>query len=484
MTMKKGFTLIETLVAVSLLTVAVVAPMTLTARSLSAAYYARDQITAFHLAQEAVETVRNVRDGNILQNALGASVDLLTGIPSITGQPFTVDTRNGSMTQCPVTCPPLKTDGELYGYQNGSPWVATRFTRTVRAEPVSGNNDEVRVSVTVSWRSGSFQTRTFTISENLYRWIADSSVSGEGGGEVGEAGEVTIILTSGTSWPVPADWNSTNNTIEAIGAGGRGDHNGDTGAGGSGGGAYAKISNLSLTPGASVSYSIGAGTSGTATDNDTWFNGATFAASSVGARGGAGNSGNSGGAGGPASTSIGTVKFDGGDGANRQNSNNGGGGGGAGGGSAAGIDATDGSKTGGAGNGGLSGGGAGATADNQGSAGTNLTGTVGSGGGGGGGGLGQGHGAGEGGLYGGGGGGHGHEGSAGGVGGPGIIVIRYTPVNTGVGASSGDATRTYAAGNLTPGSLISVIVGGGGAGGNGTYDSGATALGRVEITWQ
>ena len=54
MTMKKGFTLIETLVAVSLLTVAIVAPMTLTARSLSAAYYARDQITAFHLAQEAI----------------------------------------------------------------------------------------------------------------------------------------------------------------------------------------------------------------------------------------------------------------------------------------------------------------------------------------------------------------------------------------------------------------------------------------------
>src|SRR3989344_3675218 len=191
-------------------------------------------------------------------------------------------------------------------------------------------------------------------------------------------------------WRVPTNWNSSNNSIEVIGAGGRGNHNGDTGAGGSGGGAYAKISNLSLTPGASVSYSIGAGTSGTATDNDTWFNGATFAASSVGARGGAGNSGNSGGAGGPASTSIGTVKFDGGDGANRQNSNNGGGGGGAGGGSAAGIDATDGSKTGGAGNGGLSCGGAGATADNQGSAGTNLTGTVGSGGDGGGGGLGQG----------------------------------------------------------------------------------------------
>ena len=48
----RGFTLIETLVAISLLMVAIVAPMSLTARSLATAYYARDQITAFHLAQK------------------------------------------------------------------------------------------------------------------------------------------------------------------------------------------------------------------------------------------------------------------------------------------------------------------------------------------------------------------------------------------------------------------------------------------------
>ena len=58
----RGFTLIETLVAVSLLAVVIVAPMSLTTQSLSSAYYARDQMTAFHLAQEAIESVRSVRD--------------------------------------------------------------------------------------------------------------------------------------------------------------------------------------------------------------------------------------------------------------------------------------------------------------------------------------------------------------------------------------------------------------------------------------
>ena len=171
-----GFTLIETLVAISLLTVAIVAPMSLTARSLSTAYYARDQITAFHLAQEAIETIRHVRDGNILQNALGTPVDLLAGIPSVTGEPFIVDTRNDNMEPCiSGVCEPLKTDGEIYGYEIGQEWTPTRFTRTVRAQFVEDSSDEVRISVTVSWQSGSFKVRSFTISENLYRWIEDGA---------------------------------------------------------------------------------------------------------------------------------------------------------------------------------------------------------------------------------------------------------------------------------------------------------------------
>lgn len=68
-----------------------------------------------------------------------------------------------------------------------------------------------------------------------------------------------IALTSGSTWTVPSDWNSAANTIEAIGAGASGT---STVAGG--GGAYAKLSNQTLTTGAVINIQVGSG--------DTWWN--------------------------------------------------------------------------------------------------------------------------------------------------------------------------------------------------------------------
>ncbi|MBI4087780.1 prepilin-type N-terminal cleavage/methylation domain-containing protein [Candidatus Kaiserbacteria bacterium] len=174
-----GFTLIETLVAISLLTVAIVAPMALAAQSLSSAYYARDQVTAFYLAQEAIESVRAIRDSQVLQIAKSAnasSINLFGPIP-LNDQPFTIDTRKSDPAQaisiCSGECAPLQTDGTLYGYETG--WVDTNFTRTVKAAFVAGTQDEIRISITVSWKTGSIQTRSFTISTDLYRWVNDGS---------------------------------------------------------------------------------------------------------------------------------------------------------------------------------------------------------------------------------------------------------------------------------------------------------------------
>lgn len=175
----KGFTLIETLVAVSLLVIAIAGPMSLAAQSLSSAFYARDQMTAFHLAQEAIEAVRFVRDSNMLINNVAGTpiVDILQGIPKTDGSPMIVDIRNNTITACDPTCPPLKTNGTLFGYEPDTnlDWQMTRFTRTMFVTFVNNNNpDEIKVRIEVKWRSGAFQERTIVMSENMHRWLPDT----------------------------------------------------------------------------------------------------------------------------------------------------------------------------------------------------------------------------------------------------------------------------------------------------------------------
>jgi type II secretory pathway pseudopilin PulG len=57
-----GFTLVEALVAISILMVAVTSPMMIAQKSLSTAILTKDQMTASFLAQDAIESVKNIRD--------------------------------------------------------------------------------------------------------------------------------------------------------------------------------------------------------------------------------------------------------------------------------------------------------------------------------------------------------------------------------------------------------------------------------------
>ena len=55
--------------------------------------------------------------------------------------------------------------------------------------------------------------------------------------------QIFLTSTTTTTWTVPADWDSANNTIEVIGAGGGGSSY-DSREGGGGGGGYSKVSNI------------------------------------------------------------------------------------------------------------------------------------------------------------------------------------------------------------------------------------------------
>ena len=315
---------------------------------------------------------------------------------------------------------------------------------------------------------------------------------------------VIFLTTTGSgTWTVPAGWNNSNNSIELIGGGGGG-MGGSNGRYGGGGGSYSKLTNFSLTRGATVFVNVGAGGPGTTSvgqspGGDTWLNKTTNAAPTLIANGGqaigggsngnnkfgvnnignityAGGTANQGasaygnggaGAAGPIGTggagARGNPEGGGGGGSNGSSVTAGGDGGISGGLGGAGWDGTtvysggaggrSGSPNGGAGSNGSGGGGAfGAGGGGNGGNGRGWTSTLGAtaGGGGGGGGGGNGVGAlkgGNGGLYGGGGGGSDRAGVVGGDGAQGIIVITWddTPppaVTSFVNQISGNGSKT------------------------------------------
>ena len=180
-----GFSLIETIVAIAILTVSMVAPLTLAQRGLNASLYARDQVTAFYLAQEAIEYARNVRDNNNF-NSLSGGANWLSGLENCTNQTCGIDTNiSPSTIACsnPQNCQLVfnSTTG-VYGDYGlrvaggilSSGWRTTAFTRTLQITPnvptaELGSNAAADLVATVSWRTGLI-SKSITINERIFNW--------------------------------------------------------------------------------------------------------------------------------------------------------------------------------------------------------------------------------------------------------------------------------------------------------------------------
>jgi prepilin-type N-terminal cleavage/methylation domain-containing protein len=178
---KTGFTLVETLVAISILTLSILGTFTAVQNGLATSSFAKDQVTAFYLIQEAMEYARNIRDDNglstlyALENG-GSTVPWLTSMSNIPSDPCyfgktcIIDSSLKQMTSCSGgfgTCPFISqnSSSKLYGHSTGGSWVLTKFRREMQFESVS--SQEVAVTVRVSWVSGSFG-KTITVKQTLF----------------------------------------------------------------------------------------------------------------------------------------------------------------------------------------------------------------------------------------------------------------------------------------------------------------------------
>lgn len=161
-----GFTLLETLVAVTILTMVIIGPLTLAINSISAAMISQNQIIAFYLSQEAIEYIGNIRDSNFLQGK-----NWLDGLADCAGVAGCyVDIPNNKITACIGECPKIKYDdgGYYYNYVSGKEVI---FTRTVKITPnIGGNSDEVKVEVVAQWSEKFGGQKSFTLQKNLFKW--------------------------------------------------------------------------------------------------------------------------------------------------------------------------------------------------------------------------------------------------------------------------------------------------------------------------
>lgn len=175
-----GFGLVETLVAIAILTIAISSTLSLARQGLTTASVAKGQIVGFYLAIEGMELVRNQRANSILNGddwifKFGTPSAGAGGSKCFNNKGCYIDAHTIAklVEDCSApSCPLLEynTATNEYGYGNGG--VETTYVRRINMDQIV-SDQEVKVTVTVSWQSGSFVGQEVVLEETLFNWTKD-----------------------------------------------------------------------------------------------------------------------------------------------------------------------------------------------------------------------------------------------------------------------------------------------------------------------
>ena len=189
-----GYTLVETLVAISIFSVSILGLLVMLSQGIADTGYAKKKMTAAYLAQEGVEYVRNMRDTIMIYDPSGdpeigwnelrdTHLDLCKQTDGCFFNPADPDTGlvygnpdrpmlTIAIESClgpnPDGCPELLYHPDSGKYDYTSPGDTSGFRRKIRIEQVSV--DELKVTSTVFWTQGSGDYH-MDFSENLFKWI-------------------------------------------------------------------------------------------------------------------------------------------------------------------------------------------------------------------------------------------------------------------------------------------------------------------------
>ncbi len=176
---QKGFTLIETLVAIFILALTIGALLTLTAGGFFSIRYAKNDIVAANLLQESLEYIRNDRDtayqdGTItwsqwrdVYRAQGCydSDGCIINPYTNTGTPISACTTMTTSEGLRVPCEPLSyySDAAMYGYESTGKIftttvtpITTSFIRVIRFTDITtpAGDPQLKITARMDWKNG------------------------------------------------------------------------------------------------------------------------------------------------------------------------------------------------------------------------------------------------------------------------------------------------------------------------------------------
>ncbi len=182
---KRGFTLLETFVAITILVIAVIGPLSLMIRGITDGNYAKNEITAFYIAQEGLELVINKRDANQFTPAgsLGGYAWLRElsecEVNNETESGCHIDAQSFKITKCASggTCPPFVfADGSLNTANFVRDIKIIHGTNTITGQLSDGSDippgletqqNQAEVIVTVTWENKN-APRTLVLKDIIY----------------------------------------------------------------------------------------------------------------------------------------------------------------------------------------------------------------------------------------------------------------------------------------------------------------------------
>lgn len=169
-TQQAGFSLVETLVAITILLIIIVGPMTISTSAARSTTFASEQVAAFLLAQEGAELVQKVRDDYLLSGGSWSDFVNTTGdleeCYESAGCGLATTNDAGGAVSAPVSCSPIgncrlyfetNTSAERmrYTHTNSVTASTTAYTRVITLDEIAPG--QVLVESTVNWRSGNFR---------------------------------------------------------------------------------------------------------------------------------------------------------------------------------------------------------------------------------------------------------------------------------------------------------------------------------------